>query len=201
MPDRIIKTGDAWQAQLFADIIVTAHRVVAPALIRVDRDLSLDHNDALRGLDAPALAWVRGSLRVTDNAALPDLAGLAGLATIDGYSQITRNASLTHLGLTSLATAADVLMIGATTTDLEDLGNPSLEVIDLPALASVATLMISTNPALAALELPSLDHLDALYVDRNPGLATCAVARLVASLDQPPAAMNILDTDDAAACP
>jgi hypothetical protein len=188
------------------DVIETLHlrnttaleSLSAPALFRVDTEVTVVNNAALTTIDMPALTWVRGSMWFQDNAALPDLSSFSAVVTLEGDLTIYDNDNMTNIGMTALETAANI-RIGSTTIEDINLGNDDLEIVDLPALQSTGFFWISTNPNLVDLDLSSLSDVRAFHINRSYLLATCIADDVVAQFDDPET-VSVMHTDDELSC-
>lgn len=102
---------------------------------------------------------------IQSNPALADLDGLRGLRQVSRSLLVTGNNALTDAG-----GIAAVQQVGHT---LWVVDNPTLRIVDLSSLSSVAEVLeISNNPTLALLDLSSLVEVGFLLISENSSLPT-----------------------------
>ena len=102
---------------------------------------------------------------IQSNPALADLDGLRGLRQVSRSLLVTDNNALTDAG-----GIAAVQQVGHT---LWVVDNPTLRIVDLSSLSSVAEVLeISNNPTLALLDLSSLVEVGFLLISENSSLPT-----------------------------
>ena len=163
---RIVVAADRDSDLFECDALTT---LAFPSLTAL-RSYELHECDAMTDLGAfPLVTALDGELAGEWNDALASVNGLPALASV-GVLTLHEDPQLVSLaGLTSLT--------AATTLDLRDLDG--LGAIDLPLLATVGTLEVTSNLGLADVGLPALTAVTVgAVVGGNPNLSQCALETL-----------------------
>ncbi|WP_437809086.1 DUF7151 family protein [Sorangium sp. So ce1078] len=152
---------------IWRDVVVTsAEDLSLLAEIRAIHGKLSIHGSSIPSFELPALAYIGGRLRVSDNSALTAFS-LPALAAVGDTLEVHGNAELARMDLAALVQIGGELQLGA---------NPALVDVGLPRLNEVdGEIVVRDNAALEALELRMFDKVEDLVIQGNASLTDVLV--------------------------
>ncbi|MDP2387513.1 MAG: hypothetical protein Q8M29_14140 [Bacteroidota bacterium] len=160
-------------------------------LTRCDGSVIFNNNPALTSLDISSLAKITTGEFVVSNVGLTSL-NLPALVKCNTFTTIDENTALVSISMPSVTNSINLhiednsvltsISFGAMSTinDTYSIsGNPDLNTVSFPALASCGSLSFSSNSDVTSLTFPSLGNAGSVFVSNCASISTMSFPALI----------------------